>query len=339
MAKSIVGIDWPVVDLFFDFPDELRKKMLAEQDGRPHFQTLAETVLEGHAERYTGQTIPGGTMTNMLATVAALGGNVTASLIGITGPDSNGIVVRRNLGKRGIDLLYDLQPQDKSAVMYALKDVDGETYYKPSAGTARTGLTAALINEKITDPANTIMAMQHGFIVHPDVKAEVRDAILARQAEGAMLALGLQDIQYDSPSPLIYKADFIFGNRAEFRAFTGGQTPDQIVDGIRIKSREQDSTYLLTEGKKGMMVIRNGRIHAHADASPIDPADLKCTVGAGDAVMGGFLHAIANGWDTQPALNLAALCAREALKQDGGQPARTEHGHLNHLLAQATPGS
>ncbi len=334
MSKQIIGLEWAVVDRFIEFPPEQLETMLQPHDGGPklHFHSLPTSVLQRYYGRYPGLAIAGGTMVNMLANVAALGG--ATGLIAVTGPDPIGDVARRNLARRNIAQLVPTQVDAISPAIYVCRQPDGDVLYNVAPGTSRAGLTADMLLEAVPDPANSIIATQINFMTHRDIAPEVSEALAGLRARGAQLAIGLQCVERDGINRThpyadsLLKPDYMFGNAAEYAAWRAVAPAALNGSLLNDLSCETGAVYIMTKGSNGIEAFDN-KAHVMQAAAPID--EIVCTVGAGDAVMGGVLYALSQEKSIPQALKLAALCAREALMHEGGQPSRTEPGHLRHL--------
>merc|ERR1711998_429943 len=126
--------------------------------------------------------------------------------------------------------------------------------------------------------------------------------------------------------------DFLFGNETEMRTWAeveGWETEDLGFIATRLsliptkKSRKR--TVVITQGKDPTIVAINGHVQTFA-ITPLDPAKIVDTNGAGDAYVGGFLAALSKGLSMEKCCQAGAYSAGVIVQQSGcTYPAKPEY--------------
>lgn len=336
MHRRVLGIDAAYTDVFIEPPANIRQQLTRMDGDRPVFNTAPLEHIAGLFKMYPGAVTPGGTIMNTVSQIAALGGKV--SFLHALGQDSFGTAIHDNMVARNIDEVVLPAAGLKSPVMYCLKDGE-ETLYRRDDGDGLS-MTGAEIPDEVAQ-GQPIIALQMRRLLQ--IRPELRDKIdQMRFRHGAKLALGMQHMHRstvdENPGLLeiFEQADYVFGNRAEYEAMLHTRDPwaalhhaskDAVEDGF-------NPTYIMTNGKHPIIVVQGGKIVATHQPAPVDAV---CTVGAGDAIMGGMLYALSRtdrDWPIDKALQLGALCAENILGIVGGQPQPKTPGHLQYLADQ-----
>jgi adenosine kinase len=124
----------------------------------------------------------------------------------------------------------------------------------------------------------------------------------------------------DSTMPFV---DFLFGNETEAQTWadvSGWECSDVAFIATRLslipsrKSRKR--TVVITQGKDPTIVAINGHVQTFA-ITPLDPAKIVDTNGAGDAYVGGFLAALSKGQNMQQCCQAGAYSASVIVQQSG----------------------
>ncbi len=255
---------------------------------------------------------PGGSASNAICTVAALGGS--AGFCGLVGDDELGKQYSRCL----TDLLgrHDLvhyagAPTGKCLSL--VSDADAERTMLTNLGTAMQ-----LPPERL--PPETLEASEWffltGYLFTGERMPETAWRALERaKAAGVRIAFDVADafvIEHcrDAVNKVIDAyADVVFMNEAEGRLLIGGE-PDEIFAGLEGRCE----IVVLKRGMHGSMIRADGAT-THVDVVRVDAID---TTGAGDSYAGGFLYGLAHGWDLARCGRLASSVAALTVSQVGG---------------------
>jgi ribokinase len=136
------------------------------------------------------------------------------------------------------------------------------------------------------------------------------------------------------PDDIYPLCDFIVPNEVEAAGIVGH---DVDTDGQAVKAADT----LLKRGAKGVVITLGGRgaLYHTAGHSEFVPAfsvgKVIDTTGAGDAFLGGFATAIAEGQAAIDAVRFGAATAGIAVTRPGTAPAMPERGEIEALLASA----
>lgn len=333
--KWILGIDAAYTDVFIKPPENIARDLIAMDGDHHRFNTLPIEEIRELALRYPGGSRFGGTIMNTLAQVAALGGK--AAFLGILGDDEAGRAVSQNMMLRNIREVVPPQGGKRSPVMYTLRDGIHETLYYPDTGNA-LDMTADMLPADIpADQLIVAMQMERTLQIDP---ALIKRLHHWRQ-NGAQLALGIQHLHAakvrKNPAyhSTCYNADYVFGNLKEYSALTDDPHP---LFTIQQASVDTPYLYVITNGEHNVFTVREDHTTSHTPLSI--PADnIVCSIGAGDAIMGGTLFGQAQTdpvWADRQSVQLGLLCAHNILQIDGGQPPSIP-GHLADFVKLAGP--
>jgi ribokinase len=216
-----------------------------------------------------------------------------------------------------------------------------------------TGAAFIFVNEDNGDNAIIVAPGAAGMIGKEDVdanRAEIEGAAifmtqLEQPIEAAIHGLtiakkaGVTTIFNPAPAQAlpddIYPlCDFIVPNEVEAAGIVGH---DVDTDGQAVKAADT----LLKRGAKGVVITLGGRgaLYHTAGHSEFVPAfsvgKVIDTTGAGDAFLGGFATAIAEGQAAIDAVRFGAATAGIAVTRPGTAPAMPERGEIEALLASA----
>ncbi|MGR6468438.1 ribokinase [Rhizobium sp. PAMB 3182] len=270
---------------------------------------------------------PGGKGSNQAIAAAKAGGKVT--FISRVGNDPFGDMA--------------LAAYDAAGVKANVMRMDGVS----------TGAAFIFVNEDNGDNAIIVAPGAAGLIGKEDVdanRAEIEGAAifmtqLEQPIEAAIHGLtiakkaGVTTIFNPAPAQAlpddIYPlCDFIVPNEVEAAGIVGH---DVDTDEQAVKAAET----LLKRGAKGVVITLGGRgaLYHTAGHSEFVPAfsvgKVIDTTGAGDAFLGGFATAIAEGQAAIDAVRFGAATAGIAVTRPGTAPAMPERGEIDALLASA----
>ncbi len=244
----------------------------------------------------------GGSAANVAAALTRL--EVDAGLIGSVGDDDNGLLARRELERRGIDLEgLRVVPDAQTAVKYLLVDDDGEV-----AVLGNDGVNEAVRPEHV-DPSR-IRDADH---VHLTGQRPETAAAIASIASDAGVTVSfdpgrrLGDRDYGDA---LAAADVIFATDREAEAIIESEYPGSTFG---------DRTVVLTYGGDGAEVHTPEGSYHHPGFD-VDSVD---TTGAGDAFAAGFVATRLETDDVERALEFANACGALAASREGARSAPT----------------
>jgi len=297
----VVGDDQPIIARH-----ELRRGTMLLVDHEKWDQVFDEVRGRGV------QLYPGGSASNAVCTVAALGGN--AGFCGLVGDDE--------LGKKYSDSLTALLG-DHDLVLTAdaptgkclslVSDADAERTMLTNLGTAMKLPPEELPPSRLESsewffltgylftgermPETAWRALERARAAGVRIAFDVADAFVIEHCRGAVNRV------------IDEYADVVFLNEAEGRLLIGGE-PEEIFAGLEGRA----DIVVLKRGMHGSVVRARGETIDVA-VVPVHAID---TTGAGDSYAGGFLYGLAHGWDLDRCGRLASAVAALTVSQIGG---------------------
>lgn len=289
----------------------------------PHLPAPGQTILGGPF-----QTIPGGKGANQAVAAARAGAQVT--MIGCVGSDSYGTMLRTALEAEGIDTSHVQARQDMaSGVALIAVAPDGQNTIIVAPG-ANATLTPADIDRY----EETIRASQVVLLQLEIPLPAVERAIMLASTAGVQVILNPAPAQ-SLPDALLRHVDFLVPNETEAATLTG-ITPDSwstAADAARILAAKGVGHTVITLGSRGALLFQD----EHVVQQPAFPVQAIDATAAGDAFVGAFGVALADGKSPQDALRWGAAAGAIAATQIGAQPSLPSRVAIEECIATATP--
>lgn len=267
------------------------------------------------------RTEPGGHAANCAAALARLGSPV--SLVAAVGRDEHGSLVRAAMAAAGVDTDHVQVVGDSPtglAFVFVLPTGERAMYLMPGANRQLSagGLEAALAGA--------------GFVVYFNPPREIGSAVARTAAPAPILfapgGAAAREVELADPA-LLAAASYMVVNAPESRELTQLESPRE---GALALSSRWDLCAIVTDGDRGCWVAGEGAVE-HQDSYAVATAD---STGAGDAFVGGFVHALGRGEGVSGAARFGCAVGALATREVGAQaslPTRSEIGPL--LAAQA----
>ena len=286
----------------------------------PRMPVPGETLI-GH----DFHVIPGGKGANQAVAAARLGAQVT--MIGRVGDDDFGRAQQRNLAQEGIDVTHvSVDPEEATGIALITLDAAGQNSIILAPG-ANMRLTVAHVEaaaQTIADAEILICQLESPLEV-------VTRAIELARAQGVRVIL--------NPAParpldtdLLHLVDYLIPNESETTLLTGIQVTDlSSAEKAAANLRERGvSTVILTLGEQGAL-LANARGMIHVPGYSVEVVD---TTAAGDAFVGGFAVALAEGQPLPEAVRFANAAGALAVTRLGAQPSLPTRREIELFLAQ-----
>jgi len=269
--------------------------------------------------------IPGGKGANQAVAAARLGARV--SMIGRVGDDDFGRAQRRNLAQEGIDVTHvSVDPEEATGIALITLDATGQNSIILAPG-ANMRLTVAHVEaaaQTIADAEILICQLESPLEV-------VTRAIELARAQGVRVIL--------NPAParpldaaLLRLVNYLIPNESETTLLTGIQVTDlPSAEAAAASLRERGvSTVILTLGEQGALLADAGGI-VHVTGYSVKVVD---TTAAGDAFVGGFALALAEGQPLPEAVRFANAAGALAVTRLGAQPSLPTRREIEQFLAR-----
>ena len=252
--------------------------------------------------------VAGGSASNTINCIASLGGK--AAFIGKIGNDEVGDFYREDMIKNGVKPILLLSSKNAmSGCSIVLITPDGERTFATYLGAA-----AELCADDISKDAFNGYDIFHleGYLVqnHDLLEKSLR---LAKEA-GCMVSLDLASYNVINENHAFLKGlvkqyvDIVFANEDESFAYTH-LNPEESVQMIA----EQCDIAVVKVGKNGSYVQQGSKRH-HIGAITTSCTD---STGAGDYFAGGFLHALADGFDIRRCAEIGTIAAGRVVEVVG----------------------
>jgi len=281
-----------------------------------------ETVIGGEF-----RNVPGGKGANQAVAAARLGAQV--SMVGRVGRDAFAGPLLDSLAADGIDHTFVIQdPHAATGVALIVVDDAGENSIVVASG-ANMRLSPTDV-----DAAETAIAGADALLLQLESPLETvtRAAELAR-AHGVTVILNPAPAR-PLPVELLALVDVLIPNESETALLTGMPVGDQAeAEAAAGALRTMGvGTVILTLGQRGALLAREGET-VMCPAFDVTPVD---TTAAGDAFVGGFAVALAEGRTLSEATRWGNGAGALATTKLGAQPSLPTRQELETLLATGT---
>jgi len=285
----------------------------------PRIPRPGETIIGGEF-----RNVPGGKGANQAIAAARLG--ATVSMVGRVGRDTFAGPLLDNLDADGIDHTFVVQdPEAATGVALIVVDDGGENSIVVASG-ANMRLSPADV-----DGAEAAIAGADALLLQLEIPLEtvIRAAKIAR-ARAVKIILNPAPAR-SLPAELLSLVDVLIPNESETALLTGLPVGDQ-AEAKTAAAALQDSgvgTVILTLGERGAMLATEGKTELFPafDVTPVD------TTAAGDAFVGGFAVALAEGRTLSEAVRWGNGAGGLAATKLGAQPSLPARRDLERLLA------
>ena len=274
-------------------------------------------------------TVPGGKGANQAVAVARLGAQV--SMVGRVGCDAFAGPLLDNLAAASVDHTFVTRdPEAATGVALIVVDDAGQNSIVVASG-ANMRLSPADV-----DAARTAIAAVEALLLQLESPLEtVTRAAKVARAHGVKVILNPAPAR-SLPVALLSLVDVLIPNESETALLTGMPVGDQAeaeaaataLRGLGV------GTVILTLGERGALLAREeGAEHFPAfDVTPVD------TTAAGDAFVGGFAVALAEGRSLAEAVRWGNAAGALATTKLGAQPSLPTRQDLEVLLTTETVG-
>lgn len=296
--KKILGLGNALTDILLQVSDgDLRELGLPKGSMSLITKEQAEAIQVRFAS-VRRRMVAGGSASNTVTTVAQLGGK--AAFIGKIGNDEVGDFYRADMLKNGITPML-LESNKMSGCSIVLITPDGERTFATYLGAA-----ADMHAEDIRKEAFIGYDIFHieGYLVQDNELIE--KAIRLAKESGCMVSLDLASYNVVNENHCFLKelvrkyVDIVFANEDESFAYTH-LNPEESVKAIA----GQCDIAVVKVGKRGSYVQQGDQMY-HIGAVSTQCLD---STGAGDLYAGGFLHALADGFDIRRCAEIGTIAA------------------------------
>ena len=288
----------------------------------PRIPLPGETIIGGGF-----RTVPGGKGANQAVAAARLGAQV--SMVGRVGRDAFARSLLEAIIAAGVDHAFISQdPQAATGIALIVVDDSGENSIVVAPG-ANMCLSPADVAA-----AERAIAAADVCLLQLEIPLEsVTRAAEVAQAHGVTVILNPAPARL-MPAALLSLVDVLVPNESEAALLTGHPVDDQATAEAAAGALRAMGvgTVILTLGELGALLARDGKAE-HFPAFAVTPVD---TTAAGDAFLGGFAVALAEGRALADAVRWGNAAGGLATTRLGAQPSLPTRAALEHLLATGT---
>ena len=290
----------------------------------PRFPQPGETIIGSDFH-----TVPGGKGANQAVAAARLGAQV--SMVGRVGRDAFASPLLDNLAAAGVDHTFVIQdPEAATGVALIAVDDAGQNSIIVASG-ANVRLSPADV-----DGAEAAIAGADALLLQLESPLEtVTRAAKVARAHGVSVILNPAPAR-PLPGALLSLVDVLIPNESETALLAGLPVDDPAeAEAAAAALRELGvGTVILTLGERGALLAwEDGAEYFPAfEVTPVD------TTAAGDAFVGGFAVALAEGRSLAEAVQWGNGAGALATTKLGAQPSLPARQDLEALLATGTMG-
>jgi ribokinase len=272
----------------------------------PHMPIPGETIIGSDF-----RTIPGGKGANQAVAAARLGAEVT--MIGRVGDDDFGRAQLRNLGELDIDTTHVMvDPAAATGIALITLDASGQNSIVLAPG-ANMRLTKEDINA-----AQGAIVQSDVLVLQLESPLEVvAHAIEIAYTEGVNVILNPAPAR-PLPKETLASLDYLIPNESETALLTGVEVVDihSAKEAAERLREEGVGTVVLTLSDRGAF-LASAEESVHVPGYEVEVVD---TTAAGDAFVGGFAVALAQGQNLAEAVRYANASGALAVTRLGAQP-------------------
>ncbi len=313
MNFDVTGIGRAFTDIIAEVDDDfLKESGLIKGRG---IETLPTELLAIRSQLTTYTLLPGGSPSNTVAGVAALGGK--AAFLGKVCEDISGRAFR-NAFQRGEvffpNSVYPDEPNAISATCFVLSTPDGTITMAYSRGIADRLTTKDVFPDIIAE--SKVLLIQGHLFNSPESREAILFATKVAERAKRKVAISLNDL-YLKPAhdrSFLAEADFIFANMREFRTEFPGK---ELID-----LQNQDAIFIVTDGARGAHISGKGHFF-HCPPLQLVPDEHVAVpnfVGAGDQFAAGFLFGYTHDVPLPDCARLGSETAAAVLRAHGARP-------------------
>jgi ribokinase len=289
----------------------------------PRIPQPGETIIGGDFH-----TVPGGKGANQAVAAARLGAQV--SMVGRVGCDAFAESLLNNLTAAGVDHSFVIQdPEAATGVaLIAVNDAGQNSIVVVSGANMR-------LSPADVDGAEATIASADALLLQLEspLGTVIRAAEVAH-SHGVIVILNPAPAR-SLPAALMSLVDVLVPNESETALLTGLPIGDQAqAEAAAATLRGMGvGMVILTLGERGALLAQAGAIEL-VPAFEVTPVD---TTGAGDAFVGGFAMALAEGRSPAEAVRWGNAAGAVATTRLGAQPSMPTRQAVERLLTGATP--
>jgi ribokinase len=266
-------------------------------------------------------TVPGGKGANQAVAAQRLGGSV--AMIGCVGEDAFGAAMALGLAEEGIDVRrVDVRGGSASGVALITVNADGENTIVVVAGANATLTIDDLALARDVVIAAEVLVLQLEIPI-----ATVHAAATSAHAAGRTVILNAAPAAV-LPDSLLRLVDYLIVNETELFTVAGAASRDQDAAVAALHDRGAGAV-VITLGRAGARLVPRSGAPTFVRAHVVEVVD---TTAAGDAFVGAFAVALAEGLPPAEALRRGNAAGALTVTRHGAQPSLPTRGDVDTWL-------
>lgn len=269
------------------------------------------------------QTVPGGKGANQAVAARRLGG--TVALVACVGEDAFGLAMRQGLADEGIDVQHvDVRGGHPSGVALITVDAHGENtiIVVPGANERLTEDDVTLARDAIAEAGVLLLQLEVPLAV-------VRAAAHVARDHGVTVVLNAAPAR-PLDDELLALADYLVVNETEVFALAGADARNRQAAIASLQARGARHI-VVTLGAAGAILAPRDREWTSVYAFTVPVVD---TTAAGDAFLGAFAVAMAEGAPAEEALRRGNAAGALTVTRAGAQPSLPRRDDLDTWLRE-----
>lgn len=286
----------------------------------PRLPRLGETVLGGEF-----RTFPGGKGANQAVACARLGAPVT--MIGRVGQDAFGASLLQTLAQDGVDLTYIRQDGGAATGVALITVVESGD----NAIVVASGANGRVSAEDVR-AAEAVFREAAALVLQLECPLEaVTEAVHLARHYGLPIVLNPAPAR-PLPDDLLQAVDYLIPNESELALLSGREQRAQAIEALLARGVRH---LVITLGEEGALLATEAE-QRHFAAYAVQAVD---TTAAGDAFVGAFAVALAEGQPLAEAIRWGNAAGALAVTRPGAQPSLPRRAELVEFMEKHQPQS
>ena len=324
---DVLGIGSALLDLTFEVDDKLLSEMGISKGEMQLISKERSNEILKKLENYPYKSSPGGSASNTISGVAAMGGS--SAFVGKIGNDSYGKLYEEKTNEIGIASFLSKQENEITGHAITFITPDFERSFAVHLGASlffkKEDVTLDLIKH------SKILHLESYQLANPDLCENIFYSAKMAKENNLIISLDLSDAGLVKSNLPLFKefienyVNVVFANESEAEAFTQKKEKEaleeisELCDIIIVKLGEKGS---LIKSKEGLFEIPGFKVKVNN------------TNGAGDIYASGILYGLSNNLDLEKSGKLASYAASLVVASPGARLAKDLIMSLNNYKSE-----
>jgi fructokinase len=312
---DVFGIGNALMDIQGFVPEKLLKRLKLTKGVMTLIDETKSKEILNEIASYKTISVPGGSCTNTISTIALLGGKPVYT--GVVVDDFYGRLYESKLSERGIKTVIKMKDESLTGSSIILTTEDAERTMCTYLGVCRD-LSVNDIDINLLSQSSILHLTGYEWDT-PKQKEAVEFALTNAKKLGLVISFDIADPFCIERNIRDFKkiignyVDILFGNHEEAKILSGESDP--IEAGKKIKKMGPQIVFVKV-GSKGSYLFYEEKIEKIDIYSPEKVLD---STGCGDIFAGGFLYGYTKGYDPVKSGKIASYMAAQIISVPGVQ--------------------